>query len=260
MHPVGGRKLPYSSAWAPSAQIAAGRSRIGTRKAYRCGCQRTPRDILTDPPPAAASERIVYGPEPLQFADVRNAGPRALAVVFHGGSWKATHNLTHLAHLCILLGENGIPTLNVEYRRVGDPGGGWPGSLTTSCSQSSGRRRLPATRARRPLGGRTPRATRGEARGLPVVALAAVCDPPTWENDAVAAFFAGEAPTPEASPLAQAPAGVPHDRRPWNRRRRRPVRAIAALRRRRPATRRPAATRRRRSLRADRPAVPGSAT
>ena len=44
--------------------------------------------------------------------------------------------------------------------------------------------------------------------GVPVVALAAVCDPPTWENDAVAAFFAGKQPTPDASPLAQAPLGV----------------------------------------------------
>jgi pimeloyl-ACP methyl ester carboxylesterase len=44
--------------------------------------------------------------------------------------------------------------------------------------------------------------------GVPVVALAAVCDPPTWENDAVAAFFARKEPTPEASPLAQAPLGV----------------------------------------------------
>ena len=90
---------------------------------------RNPADILTDPPPPAADERIVYGPEPLQFADVRNADGETLALVLHGGSWKATYNLTHLAHLCILLGENGVPTLNVEYRRVGDPGGGWPGSL-----------------------------------------------------------------------------------------------------------------------------------
>src|SRR6188472_1360322 len=90
---------------------------------------RDPHDILTDAPPPAADERIVYGPEPLQFADVRNADGDALALVLHGGSWKATYNLTHLAHLCILLGEHGVPTLNVEYRRVGDPGGGWPGSL-----------------------------------------------------------------------------------------------------------------------------------
>ena len=170
---------------------------------------RDPHDILTDPPPRAADERIVYGPEPLQFADVRNADRDALALVLHGGSWKATYNLIHLAHLCILLGENGVPTLNVEYRRVGDPGGGWPGSLEDVLLAVERARTL----ARRLVlvghsaGGHLALLA-AKRTGVPVVALAAVCDPPTWENDAVAAFFAGKTPAPEASPLAQAPLGV----------------------------------------------------
>lgn len=170
---------------------------------------RDPHDILSDPPPRAADERIVYGPEPLQFADVRNADGDALALVLHGGSWKATYNLTHLAHLCILLGENGVPTLNVEYRRVGDPGGGWPGSLEDVLLAVERARTL----ARRLVlvghsaGGHLALLA-AKRTGVPVVALAAVCDPPTWENDAVAAFFAGNTPAPEASPLAQAPLAV----------------------------------------------------
>jgi pimeloyl-ACP methyl ester carboxylesterase len=43
---------------------------------------------------------------------------------------------------------------------------------------------------------------------LPVIAIAAVCDPPTWENDGVAAFFEGAAPA-EGSPLAQLPLAGP---------------------------------------------------
>jgi acetyl esterase/lipase len=170
---------------------------------------RNAAEILTDPPPPAADERIVYGPEPLQFADVRHADCDALAIVLHGGSWKATYNLTHLAHLCILLGEHGVPTLNVEYRRVGDPGGGWPGSLEDVLLAVERAQKL----ARRPVlvghsaGGHLALLA-AKRTGVPVVALAAVCDPTTWENDAVAAFFAGETPTPEASPLAQAPLGV----------------------------------------------------
>jgi len=170
---------------------------------------RNAADILTDPPPPAADERIVYGPEPLQFADVRHAGRDSLALVLHGGSWKATYNLTHLAHLCILLGENGVPTLNVEYRRVGDPGGGWPGSLHDVLLAVERARAL-APRlvlVGHSAGGHLALLAAKRA-GVPVVALAAVCDPPTWENDAVAAFFAGKAPVPEASPLAQAPLGV----------------------------------------------------
>ena len=170
---------------------------------------RDPHDILTDPPPPAADERIVYGPEPLQFADARNAGGDALALVLHGGSWKATYNLIHLAHLCILLGEKGVPTLNVEYRRVGDPGGGWPGSLedvlrAVERAQTLARRVVLVGHS---AGGHLALLA-ARRTGVPVVALAAVCDPPTWENDAVAAFFAGKAPVPEASPLAQAPLGV----------------------------------------------------
>jgi acetyl esterase/lipase len=171
---------------------------------------RDPHDILTDPPPPAADERIVYGPEPLQFADVRNADGDALALVLHGGSWKATYNLIHLAHLCIRLGELGVPTLNVEYRRVGDPGGGWPGSLedvlrAVERAETLARRLVLVGHS---AGGHLALLA-AKRTGVPVVALAAVCDPPTWENDAVAAFFAGKPPTPEASPLAQAPLGVP---------------------------------------------------
>src|SRR3954463_3413729 len=86
-------------------------------------------DILTDPPPAAADARIVYGPEPLQFGDLRvprGEGPYPLALVLHGGYWQATYNLIHLGHLCEAFRDTGIATWNLEYRRLGDPGGVWP--------------------------------------------------------------------------------------------------------------------------------------
>jgi acetyl esterase/lipase len=92
---------------------------------------RDSRDILTDPPPPAADVRLPYGGEPLQFGDLRL--PRAdrpfrLAVVIHGGYWQATYNLIHTGHMCAALAEAGIATWNVEYRRLGDVGGGWPGT------------------------------------------------------------------------------------------------------------------------------------
>ena len=171
---------------------------------------RNATDILTDPPPPAADERLAYGPEPLQFADLRNIDGETLAFVLHGGSWNATYNLIHLAHLCILLGRNGVPTLNVEYRRVGDPGGGWPGSLddvllALTFARTLARRLVPVGHS---AGGHLALLA-AKRTGLPVVALAAVCDPPSWENDAVGAFFGGEVPAAEASPLAQAPLSVP---------------------------------------------------
>ena len=36
---------------------------------------RTSADILTDPPPPDADARVVYGPEPLQFGDLRLPAP-----------------------------------------------------------------------------------------------------------------------------------------------------------------------------------------
>jgi acetyl esterase/lipase len=86
-------------------------------------------DIVTDPPPPAADARLAYGTEPLQFGDLRlpaAGGPHPLVVVVHGGYWQAIYNLTHAGHLCVDLAEHGIATWNVEYRRLGDVGGGWP--------------------------------------------------------------------------------------------------------------------------------------
>ena len=89
-------------------------------------------DILTDLPPPDADVRLVYGPEPLQFGDLRlpsAGGSHPLVVMIHGGYWQAIYNLTHAGHLCVDLGAHGIATWNVEYRRLGDPGGGWPAVL-----------------------------------------------------------------------------------------------------------------------------------
>jgi acetyl esterase/lipase len=93
--------------------------------------KRDSADVLFDPPPPAADARLAYGSEPKQFGDLRlpdAEGLSPLAVVVHGGSWKATYNLIHTGHLCLALGEAGIATWNVEYRSCGDVGGTWPGA------------------------------------------------------------------------------------------------------------------------------------
>ena len=47
----------------------------------------------------------------------------------HGGFWRAKYDLAHAGHLCAALTAKGIATWNVEYRRIGNPGGGWPGTF-----------------------------------------------------------------------------------------------------------------------------------
>src|SRR5437763_6870766 len=89
--------------------------------------------ILTDAPPPA-DVRLRYGSDPNQFGDLRLpiAKTRALhpvAMMIHGGFWRAKYDLVHAGHMCAALTQVGLATCNVEYRRVGNAGGGWPGSF-----------------------------------------------------------------------------------------------------------------------------------
>jgi acetyl esterase/lipase len=47
----------------------------------------------------------------------------------HGGFWRAKYDLNHASHLCASLARAGMASFNLEYRRVGNPGGGWPGTF-----------------------------------------------------------------------------------------------------------------------------------
>lgn len=73
-----------------------------------------------------------YAEHPRGFAELRlpeGDGPFPLAVIFHGGCWKAgIANQAYMAPLATRWQQQGIATLNVDYREVGD-GGGWPGSF-----------------------------------------------------------------------------------------------------------------------------------
>lgn len=83
---------------------------------------------------AEADQRVQYGAWPQQFGDLRvpelGEGERAPVVMFlHGGWWKARYGLEYGGHLCAALKADGIATWSIEYRRVGDAGGGWPGTF-----------------------------------------------------------------------------------------------------------------------------------
>jgi acetyl esterase/lipase len=87
--------------------------------------------ILSRTPPRADA-RLSYGPAPVQFLDLflpSGQGPFPVAFNIHGGFWRAKYDLAHAGHLCAGLARAGFAAFNLEYRRVGDPGGGWPGSF-----------------------------------------------------------------------------------------------------------------------------------
>lgn len=83
-------------------------------------------------PQLAADATISYGSDSLQFGDLRipdGPGPHPVAIVIHGGCWLSIANLHIMDHFCDALTRAGIATWNLEYRRVDNPGGGWPGTF-----------------------------------------------------------------------------------------------------------------------------------
>lgn len=87
--------------------------------------------ILSKKPPDP-DRRLAYGSDANQFVDVRmptGKGPYPIVFFIHGGYWRAKYDLTYAGHLCAALAKAGVATWNVEYRRVGNPGGGWPGTF-----------------------------------------------------------------------------------------------------------------------------------
>lgn len=88
-------------------------------------------DILSKPQPAP-DQRLAYGSDANQFVEARipkGNGPHRVLLNIHGGYWRAKYDLGHAGHLCEALRSAGIATFNVEYRRVGNEGGGWPGTF-----------------------------------------------------------------------------------------------------------------------------------
>lgn len=70
-----------------------------------------------------------YGEHPHQVADLHRpagAGPYPVVVVLHGGYWQGPYTKLVMRPLCVDLVRRGYAALNVEYRRLGRDGGGWP--------------------------------------------------------------------------------------------------------------------------------------
>jgi acetyl esterase/lipase len=75
--------------------------------------------------------RIEYGREREQFADLylpSREGRHPVLVVIHGGRWQMSSTLNGIAAACGSLAEGGLAVWNLEYRRLGIAGGGWPGT------------------------------------------------------------------------------------------------------------------------------------
>jgi len=80
----------------------------------------------------AADATVAYGvaaPQVLELSRPPGPGPFPVAILLHGGCWLNSFDRGYCRHLAQALRGRGWVVLNVEYRRVGDEGGGWPGTL-----------------------------------------------------------------------------------------------------------------------------------
>ena len=80
----------------------------------------------------SAPTRVDYGRAPQQFCELRvpdGDGPHPVVVFIHGGFWRNRYELDLADPQVADSVDSGFAAFNVEYRRVGDPGGGFPGTL-----------------------------------------------------------------------------------------------------------------------------------
>lgn len=73
-----------------------------------------------------------YGSERSQFGHLSLPGtppPHRVVVLIHGGFWHLPWSLDLMFGAARDLVASGTAVWNLEYRRVGEPGGGWPGTF-----------------------------------------------------------------------------------------------------------------------------------
>jgi acetyl esterase/lipase len=165
------------------------------------------------------ASRHNYGDDPSQYGVLYGEGP--VAVLIHGGFWKAEYGLELMDALCADLAARGWAAWNIEYRRLGN-GGGVPETLDDVGAAIDHLATLDVDRSRV--------VTIGHSAGGHLAAWAATRDNPrvavtgvvsqagvldlqrAWElrlsNGVVERFLRGH-PTDVASPIERLPLGVP---------------------------------------------------
>jgi acetyl esterase/lipase len=146
-----------------------------------------------------------------------------LVATIHGGFWRSRVDASSIAPLAGALAAAGHRVWNLEYPRVGEEGGGWPGTAEAVAAALDAQLEAAAGRPVAVLG----HSAGGQlalwaSRGRPVaavVALAPVCDLAAAYRDGLgegaAEEFIGAPPEAapeaylEASPGARLPLGVP---------------------------------------------------
>jgi acetyl esterase/lipase len=113
--------------------LAVACSRRSTSGSASGGRQMISFAELAATPAPPADRRVAYGADSLQFGELRVppgiAGRRPVVVLIHGGCWRSAYDLKHTAAAADALARAGYVVWVPEYRRVGNPEGGWPGTF-----------------------------------------------------------------------------------------------------------------------------------
>ncbi|TAJ74284.1 MAG: alpha/beta hydrolase [Phenylobacterium sp.] len=92
----------------------------------------TVQDYMSQPQ-AKADAHIAYGPAPAQAVELflpKSAGPHPVVVLIHGGCYLAEYQgLPQTSGMAADLARRGYAVWNVEYRKLGEPGAGYPGTF-----------------------------------------------------------------------------------------------------------------------------------
>ena len=99
------------------------------------------------PPPTA---RIPYSLAQQQFGDLRlptsaTPAPYPVVIVIHGGYWRNRYDLAYFGAVCGALADAGLASWNIEYRRIGDVGGAWPGTFADVAAAADALREVAAS-------------------------------------------------------------------------------------------------------------------
>ncbi len=76
-------------------------------------------------------DTVAYGSQESQTGDLYlpKTGNAAVVCLLHGGFWRMPYGKHQMAPVAADLALRGYAVWNIEYRRVGCSGGGWPGTL-----------------------------------------------------------------------------------------------------------------------------------
>jgi acetyl esterase/lipase len=108
---------------------------LGALLGWGVACSGDTREVnVADTTGSITPVTITYGADPSQFGQLWRAGvtsvaARPVVVLVHGGFWRSAYGLDLMDPMARDLLARGFAVWNIEYRRVGQAGGGHPGTF-----------------------------------------------------------------------------------------------------------------------------------